>query len=86
MTLAVEFSIEAITDLEKLDQVIAQRILDKIKWLAENFNNITPQVLTGDMKGFFKSRVGDYRVIYTISQLENIITIHLIGQRREIYR
>lgn len=86
MTLNVEFSIEAITDLEKLDRVIAQRILDKIKWLAENFNNITPQVLTGHMKGFFKLRVGDYRVIYTISQLKNIITIHLIGHRREIYR
>lgn len=86
MTLNVEFNLEAITDLEKLDRVIAQRIVEKIKWLAENFNNITPQALTGDMKGFFKLRMGYYRVIYTISQLENIITIHLIGHRREIYR
>ncbi len=86
MTPIVEFSLEAITDLEKLDRVIAQRLVEKIKWLAENFDNITPQALTGDMKGFFKLRVGDYRVIYTISQLENIITIHLIGHRREIYR
>ena len=31
MTLIVEFSLEAITDLEKLDRVIGQRIVEKIK-------------------------------------------------------
>lgn len=85
MTLNVEFTSQAVTDLERLDQVIAQRILDKIKWLTENFDNITPQPLTGDLKGFFKLRVGDYRVIYSINSSAAIITIHLIGHRREIY-
>lgn len=73
MTLNVEFGIEAITDLEQLNRVIAQRILDKIKWLAENFNNITPQVLTDDRKGFFKLKVGVYRVIYTIARYLGIL-------------
>lgn len=82
----IEFRLEAITDLERLDQVVAQRILNKLKWLTENYDNITPQALTGNMKGLFKLRVGDYRVIYSISQSEDIITIHLIGHRRDIYR
>jgi mRNA interferase RelE/StbE len=82
----VEFRPEAIADLERLDRVIAQRILDKIKWLIENFDTISPQALTGDMKGLFKLRVGDYRVIYSINQSEKLITIHLIGHRRQIYR
>lgn len=85
MTANVEFRPEAIADLESLDRVIGQRILDKIKWLTENFDTITPQALTGDLKGFFKLRVGDYRVIYSINQSKKIITIHLIGHRREIY-
>lgn len=86
MTLNVEFRPQAITDLERLDRVIAQRILDKIKWLTQNLDSITPQALSGDMKGFFKLRVGDYRVIYSINLSAAIITIHLIGHRREIYR
>lgn len=59
MTLNVQFRPQAITDLERLDQVIAQRILSKIKWLIQNFDSTTPQALTGDLKGFFKLRVGD---------------------------
>lgn len=59
MTLNVQFRLQAITDLERLDQVIAQRILDKIKWLTQNFDSTIPQALTGDLKGFFKLRVGD---------------------------
>ena len=83
---SIEFRPEAIADLERLDQVIAQRILSKIRWLAENFDNITPKPLAWEVKSLFKLRVGDYGAIYSVSQEERIITIHLIGHRREIYR
>ncbi|WP_245911981.1 type II toxin-antitoxin system RelE family toxin [Brunnivagina elsteri] len=37
------------------------------------------------MSGFFKLRVGDYRVIYTFNTEIQLMTIHKIGHRRDIY-
>ena len=53
----------AARDLQKLDVQIARRILARLRWLAENFDNIRPEALTGDMAGLLKLRVGDYCVI-----------------------
>ena len=83
----VEFTPEAEEDLARLSKSVAQRILKKIRWLAENFEMITPEPLTGEWKDLYKLRVGDYRVLYTFSQVERkVIIIHLVGHRREIYK
>ncbi|MEM6404135.1 MAG: type II toxin-antitoxin system mRNA interferase toxin, RelE/StbE family [Cyanobacteria bacterium P01_D01_bin.116] len=63
MNYELEFTEESVTDLEKLTQIIQIRIINKINWLAENFEQLTPQTLTGDFADFYKLRVGDYRVI-----------------------
>lgn len=36
--------------------------------------------------GFLKLRAGDYRIIYKVFKTENLIVIHRIGHRREVYR
>lgn len=59
----VEFTAGAETDLARLDKPIAQRVLKRLRWLAENFELITPETLTGQWQGVFKLRVGDYRVL-----------------------
>ena len=46
----VEFTSEAEADLDRLSKSVAQRILKKIRWLAENFEVITPEPLTGNWK------------------------------------
>jgi mRNA interferase RelE/StbE len=86
MPYTVEFSPEAIDDLRRLDKAIAQRILRRLKWLSENFDSLTPEVLTAQWKGLFKLRVGSYRVVYTANREEDVITVHLIGHRRDIYK
>ncbi|NET60481.1 MAG: type II toxin-antitoxin system RelE/ParE family toxin [Symploca sp. SIO2E6] len=85
MDYTVEFEPEAIVSLERFSSVVRERILRKIRWLAENFDQINPQPLTGNLVGFFKLRVGDYRVIYDFSIETKIITIDQIGHRSEIY-
>ncbi|MEJ2210080.1 MAG: type II toxin-antitoxin system RelE/ParE family toxin [Anaerolineae bacterium] len=77
---------EAARDLAKLDAVVAQRIVSRIRWLAENLDNIQPEALTGNLAGFYKLRAGDYRVVYEILHSEQVILIHVVGHRREIYR
>ena len=82
----VEFLLPVINDLKKLDKIISQRIIDKIHWLADNFESTIPEILTANLKGMYKLRVGDWRIIYTVNQKAKKITIHMIGHRREIYK
>jgi mRNA interferase RelE/StbE len=76
----------AIADLKRLDKVVSQRVINKIRWLAENFDDIIPEILHHEFKGLFKLRVGDWRVIYTVNLNTRVLIIHLIGHRREIYK
>ncbi len=83
---AVVFTPQAESNLIQLDRMIAQRVLRKIRWLAEHFDDVTPEPLTGQWQGMYKLRVGDYRVLYTVNQAEEQITIHLVRHRREVYK
>ncbi len=83
----VRFTPQAERDLGALDKATAQRILDKIKWLSENFASIRLEPLHGPWQGAYKLRVGDYRVIFTLAgRPKDTILIHLIGHRRDIYK
>ncbi len=82
----VRFLPEAAEELASLDKSTAERILRKIKWLAENFTDLTPEPLGGELKGLFKLRVGSYRVLYSFDRETQVIYVHLIGHRREIYK
>lgn len=80
----IEWTEDAIEDLQRLDKPITRRVLSKISWLSNHFSNITPESLSADMSGMFKIRVGDWRVVYTVE--DNIIVIQAIGHRKEVYR
>ncbi len=41
--------------------------------------------LTGDLKGFRRYRVGDWRVIYSIDSVRNQVSVLAIAHRREVY-
>ncbi|MBI4786951.1 MAG: type II toxin-antitoxin system RelE/ParE family toxin [Chloroflexi bacterium] len=73
-------------ELKRLDRSIAQRVRDRVRWLAENVEQIEPRVLTADLAGFFKLRVGDYRVLYKARRDEQTIVIHAIEHRRQVYK
>jgi mRNA interferase RelE/StbE len=54
-----------------LSQTIQERILRKIKWLSENFSDVSHQGLSANLSGLSKLRIGDYRVIYPAVNREN---------------
>jgi len=80
----VEWTADALDDLQKLAPAIQKRILKKISWLQDHFDNLTPEPLSGDLQGAFKIRIGDWRAIYTLE--EKGIVIQAVGHRREIYK
>jgi len=80
----IEWTEGAVKDLEKLDKPIAQRILRRLAWFSKNFQRIVPEPLTGEFKGAFKLRIGNWRVVYTVEG--KTIVIQFIGHRSEIYK
>jgi len=80
----IEWTEGAIRDLQKLDKVIARRILKKITWFSKNFERIILEALDGEFKGTYKLRAGDWRVVYSVER-ETVI-IQFVGHRREIYK
>jgi len=76
----------ATRELAQLDNAVGRRIVKRTNWLAANLDDIKLEAFTGDLFGFYKLRVGDYRVLYEILHDERIIVVHAIGHRREIYR
>lgn len=77
---------EAVRDLEKLDKEIARRVVKKINRLAENAETIKPKGLKSNLAGFAKLREGGYRIVYETIHAEEIIIIHFIGHRSEVYK
>lgn len=77
---------EAEDDIERLGDSIRDRILTKLKWLRDNFDNVAPIPLGREWRGFLKLRVGDWRVIYEVELLKSEIIIHAIDRRDKIYK
>lgn len=82
----VIFTPEAEGDLEKVEPQVAQRILTKVGWLAAKYESLDHKPLSGEFKGLFRLRVGDYRVIYSVDSSSRRINILLVGHRRDIYK
>ena len=76
----------ATRELARLDKPLGRRVVERINWLAVNLDNLKLEPLTGDLSGFYKLRVGDYRVVYEILPDEQTIIIHKVGHRSEVYR
>ena len=86
MSYHIEWEQDASDALDKLAPNIIQRILLRITWLSMNFDNVRPQALARSLKGYFKLRVGDYRVIYTVNREDRLLVIEDVGHRRDIYK
>lgn len=81
---SVKWDERAVADLDAVDFSIARKIVAKISWLAEHYVSITPELLRYDMKGIYKLRVGDYRVLYIVSN--ETITIKMVDHRSRVYK
>ena len=86
MTYRVEFTVTAENDLSRLDSTVAQRVLDRLRWLADNADSVRHKALTAQLKGAFSLRIGDYRAIYTHNRTERRVVVHFVRHRSQVYR
>jgi mRNA interferase RelE/StbE len=81
----LRFTEKAFENLKRLDKSVAERILIKLEWLATNAAIMAHAPLTGQWSGFYRLRVGDYRVIYQMDRENLVIVVEVIGHRSKIY-
>ena len=72
-------------DLSNLDASVRQRILEKLFWLEENFDDILPKSLSNKLSRYYKLRVGDWRIAYLVIQEMQEISVVAIDHRKDIY-
>lgn len=60
---------------------MAQRLLEKTKWIASNVENLRHEVLA-ELPGLHKYAVADWRIFYAIDRSEALVDIHAIVPRK----
>jgi mRNA interferase RelE/StbE len=70
-------------DLGNLEPSMAQRLLDKTKWIASNIDNLRHEPIESDLPGLFKYAVEGWRIFYSIDLDNHLINIHGIVRQTE---
>ena len=88
MKYSVEYTLQAVKQLKKLDVYTRKLILS---WIEKNLVDcedprIHGKSLTANRSGQWRYRIGDYRIIAQIQDDKVLILILEIGHRREIYK
>ncbi|HEY1500513.1 MAG TPA: type II toxin-antitoxin system RelE/ParE family toxin [Acidobacteriaceae bacterium] len=88
MAWTLRFTESAVKQLSKLDPQISDQITRVLEGkVAKSANpRAFGKALTGELKGFWRYRIGDYRVLCELKDRELIILALAIGHRRDIYR
>lgn len=71
------------SDLKKIDQSWQTRILKQIKKKLSSAPSEYGKPLRQALKGYWRLRVGDHRIIYEIDPKREMVTVWLIDKRRD---
>jgi len=73
-------------EIANLPGGVRERIIRAIRKLAENPRPQGARKLMGAMRGAWRIRVGDYRVIYDADDAQQLVVILAVLHRRDVYR
>ncbi len=71
-------------DFEKLDIPVRKKIFKAIEKKLTTNPLDYGKALTGNLQGFFRLRVDDYRVVYSIREKEVAVYVLKVGFRRDM--
>ena len=82
----VEITPEGLRHLNLLPERIREAALSAVFGpIAENSRRLGKPLL-GELEGLIVARRGDYRIIYEIFEEEQVVLVHRIQHRRDVYR
>ena len=71
-------------DLASLESSMAQRLMDKTKWIASNVDNLRNEPIAPDLPGLSKYAVEDWRIFYSIDRTDHLVDIHGFVRQKEL--
>ena len=80
----IRFKTSAEKEFDKLDKVLGDRIEAKIDLLESNPYPSGSKKLQGEPG--LRLRIGNYRIIYEVDEMNNIIMIYWIAHRSKVYK
>jgi mRNA interferase RelE/StbE len=72
-------------EIAGLPQGVRDRVVQAIRKLAHDPRPPGTRKMVGEMRGAWRIRVGDYRVIYDVDDDERLVIILAALHRREVY-
>ena len=82
----VEITPESLRHLNQLPARIQEAALSALFGrIAENPRRLGKPLL-GELEGLTVARRGDYRIIYEILEEDQVVVVHRIQHRRDVYR
>ena len=84
MTFNVLFHPEAAREIKCLERAVKERLKTAIAERLMTKPEVYGRPLRATLKGYWKLRVGDYRIVYTIHDADLII--YAVRHRKEVYR
>ena len=83
----IEVSERALRSLRKMDKQIARRVRDELLEIAKLEDpRSRGKVLTGNLAGVWRYRIGDYRILCDIEDGRLVILVIDVAHRREVYK
>lgn len=73
----------AVDEINDLRKSIKERIRKSLTQLKEK--PLLGKPLKGELSGFRSNRVGNYRVVYTVSNDQSVIYVLHVGHRSTVY-
>lgn len=85
MVYKIQYTPAVVKQLSKLDKPIAKKILD---YMDDRVDDPTGsgKPLKGNLKGHWRHRVGDYRIISSINDDALTVLVVRIGHRKNVYK
>ena len=84
MTFSVIFHPDAAEEIARLNAVMKERLKNAVRERLMTEPSLYGKPLRGTLKGYWKLRVGDYRVVYGIDN--NDIIVYAVCHRKKVYR
>ena len=73
-------------EIADLPAGVRDRVIRAIWRLREDPRSGGARKMMGEMRGAWRIRVGDYRIIYDVDDGQRLVVILMVMHRREVYR
>ena len=83
----MDLSVKAQKFLDKLNKLISERIIKRLKRLGENQVPSDAKFIKRDQEDMiFRYRIGEFRALYKVKHKEKIVLIVKIDKRPQVYK